>query len=507
MKKFWVLAVFVLLLVMTGCRKDEVTPPTTITPNNAISRALTAVDLTVLATNPESYENQRIQITGRYGLLPKPSCNAVLHLSPSTWVLGDAGVIIRAAGLEEIVLPLAPDNLTLQVTGRWLQWEGPIGCGDAAVTSTIWYLEADRILQPNPLSRATLTPFGWVGQPSEIVASIGLTTTITPANPGTSSGQTPAPVQNGTTTANSTRTLTPSPTISSSPTGQSSPTLTPTLTPSASPTSQDSPLATPTPTSLVSPFGASIEATSTNTPWPTYTPLPNVTVNTSTPTATPTPTPGTVNKGVLEFDKVVQVNLEGNQTHQWKFTGLTGGVITITVAPADGLDLEITLFNPEGTRVARQGDKLAGQTETIGNLELSIHGDYTLQVNELDGISGDYALILMDISSPKVIFPGNLEYGDDVDGTLAADTKHIWHFMGESGDNVTVYINPYDQADCVFQIYRPGGLDDLLFEQDSGEEGENEERTFQLDETGFYSIVVKEFYGNNTTYYLVLSGD
>jgi hypothetical protein len=113
----------------------------------------------------------------------------------------------------------------------------------------------------------------------------------------------------------------------------------------------------------------------------------------------------------------------------------------------------------------------------------------------------------MDISSPRIVFAGNLEYGDDADGELAYETTHIWHFMGESGDNVSISIIPYDESDCVLQIYRPGGLENLLVEQDEGEEGENEDKTIQLDETGMYSIVVKEYYGNVGSYYISINSN
>lgn len=496
MKKLWVLAGMALLLGITGCRKEEVTPVTTVT-SDFTSKSVLVLDLTDLATDPASYENMLVQVTGQYSQLPAPSCSAVSHLPPATWVLGKAGVIVRAAGLEDIILPLAPDDLTVQVMGRWQRWDGLVGCGDTAVTSTIWYLQAERIVDPNPISRATLTPLGYVGQP-EI---------ITPANNNSTSIPsvilvTPIPNQSSTPKL----LPTPSPTLKQQPTAIQ--TFTSSPRPTNSPTAQYSPLATPTATSLVSPVDSSVnDVPPTSTPWPTYTPLPNVTVNTSTPTATPTPTPGVINKGVLQFDKVVQPYLEANQTHQWKFTGLTGGIITLTLASSDDLDLEITLFNPEGTRVARQGDKAAGQTETISDQELTIHGDYVVQVHELDGIPGDYALLLMDISSPVMTFPGNLEYEDDVDIFLPVETTHVWHFWGDQGETISVYLNPDDEMDGILKIYRPGGIDSLLSENDANEEGGVEEATHYLDQTGFYSIVVSEFYGNSGNYSLKITND
>ena len=159
MKRFLGIFAILLLLVLSGCSKEDDSPVPTASLAAVDSGAVQDLSLADLATDPAVYEDRPVQLTGRYGALPLPPCDQVLHLSPATWVLSDAGVIVRVAGLENIV-DLAPDELTMTVSGFWRRWDGPIGCGDAAVASTIWHLEAERIVSPNPLSRATLTPFG-----------------------------------------------------------------------------------------------------------------------------------------------------------------------------------------------------------------------------------------------------------------------------------------------------------------------------------------------------------
>jgi hypothetical protein len=39
----------------------------------------------------------------------------------------------------------------LTVTGIWRVYEGPVGCGKEPPDGTVWYLEVDRIVEPNPL--------------------------------------------------------------------------------------------------------------------------------------------------------------------------------------------------------------------------------------------------------------------------------------------------------------------------------------------------------------------
>jgi hypothetical protein len=98
-KRAWLAFPLVLLLALTGCGKeDEATLPS---PASLTAEAVgTAVPLLDLAADPAAYEDQWVQVSGQYGLLPIPPCDAAVHLPPATWSLIDRGVVVRMAGLE-----------------------------------------------------------------------------------------------------------------------------------------------------------------------------------------------------------------------------------------------------------------------------------------------------------------------------------------------------------------------------------------------------------------------
>jgi hypothetical protein len=211
-----------------------------------------AIQLPDLASDPAAFEGQRLRMSGQYSSLPVPSCGAALHLSPATWALTESGVLVPAAGLEKVLQALAVEGMTITVEGRWQRWEGSVGCGSAAVASTTWHLQAERIVSPNPLLRATLTP---LGATSPLLAFPS--TSATPAGaiglPVTSPGAgTPPATPSGTTAPQPTTTpaATPSAPAATPSPGTRVHTPTPTATdafsPLPSPTEPPSPISTPT---------------------------------------------------------------------------------------------------------------------------------------------------------------------------------------------------------------------------------------------------------------------
>ena len=145
MKKIWLVTGSLLLLLLAGCgEKDAGSLPAA--PTTPVAAGDMTLQLEELVTDPVAFEGKLVQVSGRYSVLPMPPCDSALYLPPATWLLGDGGVIVRMAGLQGILEALASDGLAMIVEGRWERWDGWIGCGDAAVSSTIWYLQAMRIL-------------------------------------------------------------------------------------------------------------------------------------------------------------------------------------------------------------------------------------------------------------------------------------------------------------------------------------------------------------------------
>ena len=477
----------VLVVALAACSKEEELTPTATVAGTPAATELPLQPADLLA-DPAAHEGQPVQISGRYSRLPAPFCNGVLYLSPATWALSDSGMVIQAAGLEELLEPLVPDGLTMTVDGRWEVWVGPLGCGEGAVISQVWYLHANRVLFPNPLSRATLTP-------------LGVDTIEWPTPPPTSTLTLTVPAGS------------PLPTVARL-TSTVPPTAVPTRTPTAShtPTALFSPLPTATEGRLptLSP-PASPTLIPSATPWPTFTPLsthtstPPVTLSPTTEaeteTPSPTPTAAMSDQGELDVDDVVNGVLASDETHSWLFSATAGDVVTLTVGPTAGLDLELTLRDPQGIKVERQNAGLAGESESIAGLTLEQDGDYQILVEQVNGVGGDYGLALMDDFSLPILFPGNLNYGEDISVTLPLDTARIWHFQGSAEDTVTIYLEMDGDTDLFFALFGPD-METALAEVDEGLDGVAEEITITLPEDSFYSIWVEDNWFGDVGYQL-----
>jgi len=246
-----------------------------------------------LSENAGEYQDKRIQVTGFYLPLQSPDCTPfngpLIH-----WALVSEGLQLNAKGFE-LPLEIITPGTTLTVEGIWRQYNGPVGCGKEPELGTVWYLQVERIIQPNPLVASTVDP--------QLTL---LQDVVTPVFPTPSSSREPslpvntvAPPERTTPTATMTLQPTntavpPSPGFTATATATSTQTSTPgfigTNTPESTP-------GTGTPTATATPTGTITPGTPTPTPTmgvqptvPVLTPYPGSTV--SPPASTSTPTPG-----------------------------------------------------------------------------------------------------------------------------------------------------------------------------------------------------------------------
>lgn len=243
-----------------------------------------------LSENAAAYLNQRIRVTGYYLPLSPPACD--FYNGPIfKWSLVSEGLQLNAQGFER-PLALAAPGTALTVEGVWRLRSGPYGCGKAPESADVWYLQVERIVQPNPLAATTADPAAFV-----------LMSISTPLFPTVGPTNTPRPTGQATATLFASPTLvTPGGTGTAVP-GTLMPTLTATTARTASATPTGSLTPTPTGTRL-----ATATATPTGTlttpgatsppPQPTPTapggpyPGPGATNTPSPPGSTPSPTPG-----------------------------------------------------------------------------------------------------------------------------------------------------------------------------------------------------------------------
>ncbi|MCK4831415.1 MAG: hypothetical protein KAS81_01545 [Anaerolineales bacterium] len=499
MRYLWLAISIALLFVLIGCGAQDGGSPSPAPTGTIATDHATVPQLDDLGAKPDGFEGQRLQISGLFSALPTPFCDSVLHLPPTAWALAWGGIVVQASGLESVLEALATDGLMLTVEGRWVRWEGLLGCGESAVITTMWFLQADRILSPNPLTSATLTPraTGSRQEPAtEPVRTPTLTTQVGSPYPttGTPLPATLAPSASPfitlvppTWTSTPISIGTPSPTGSPSPTAAGTPSPTSLISPINTPTGPATPTdPLPTPSPPVSPA-----LTPSATYMATFTPIATSDI-TASPSPSATPAGETRDLGQTYTDEVVNGKLAAGETHRWFFSGATDNIITITAAPAAGVDIQIKVANPAGEEFLKLDSAMAGQAETITALELTEDGGYHILLEAVDNGAGDYSLVVTDQFSIPILFPGNLDYGSTEIESLPAETYHIWHFQGNAGDNVTIRLTPDQNSDLIFELYDPG-MGYPIDRVDLRGAGDPEEESYQLAHTGFYSIWVSEY--------------
>jgi hypothetical protein len=294
-----ILLLLALLLTRGGTRPLKPTRPSaTPVELNQNSQAI-LVTFDELNTNPYAFHNQRIRITGSYTPQPKPDCTNYKGLL-IRWALISENLQLNGYGFED-VLKLVPEGTTLTVEGIWRLYDGISGCGKGSPQALIWYLQVDRIVQPNPLPGFGSAPDDSILLPGETPFPEGAEPTPT-AEDGTAVIS-PTPSATPTMTPTPTIVITPSMTPSSTATlfpGEMTPTPSnsfPTNTPApgASPTTvETSPTTTNTPPPLTTPGTAvpTLPSLGTSTPGPSPTPgsgYPGPGTPTSTPTVEPYP--------------------------------------------------------------------------------------------------------------------------------------------------------------------------------------------------------------------------
>lgn len=161
---WWLLAgLVILLLIWLGLQFGGSQPlkplrETAVPANITINGQPLLVNFDDLNDNPADYVNLRVQVSGSYLRLEPVEC-ALFSGPRIEWGLVADGLQLNAKGFEAVVLPIVPANTPMTLEGIWRRYSGPAGCGKEPPAG-LWYLEVERIVQPNPLVAGTGTPAG-----------------------------------------------------------------------------------------------------------------------------------------------------------------------------------------------------------------------------------------------------------------------------------------------------------------------------------------------------------
>lgn len=487
----------VAVFILTSCRPNEPTIPATPTPfestkipPRAPAEEPIPISLSNLAANPDFFEGSTLLLTGTFTKLPVLSCKRDPHPSPATWGLISEGFLANASGQDEQLRSLLAENQPITVEGRWLHYLGPIGCGKSATVQEIYYLSVDRVVEPNPLARATSSQPVPSAGPTQIAA---VTEPIITPQEGTVI-PTEFPIE----TPTEASFFTPTETVISSP-----PTATGTEIPNTT-------LTAPTPNPIPSPT-----VTVTTTVMATTTPVGTVTPGgvTGTPTTTttsttPSPTPGgqdITDKGSIELEDLRISALQSNEADKWTVAIDSASSITVTVAPGPSANLAISIIDETGTKIVDTHNQMGeGQVETLQNFEITTPGLYNITIDNLSSVETDYALMVLDGDSYSFVFKGTLVPSSPRNDTLEPDTDHFWFFPLMEGDLISLRVTPNNQSDPYLELYDPAGTRLQTIDNTGTNETELLE-DFEADTTGLYSIRVGEFDFGEMTYQILLT--
>jgi hypothetical protein len=419
------------------------------------------ISLDNLAANPDFYIGATLQISGQFHRLPRLICEGKSYPSPAKWSLEENGFRANASGMDAQMRSLVDEGQAIKVEGRWLKYEGPVGCEEHAQNETVWYLSTDRVLDPYPLMRL---------QESPAEDTISKEVTLVPE-------------------------------ITIEPVAQETPTEAPTETPLPTTTATVVPSLTPVSTEVSTLISATLTTTPTFTATSEFlTPTLDGSEAQATSTATITPVASTtpsnaiiVDKGDMIAEKLNISNLAMANIDRWSLELVAGDTITITVAPATMNDIILSLFDSNNVAlVNEQNFFTAGMPETITNVDISDPGIHTIQVRTANGNQTDYAIMFMDSDSYTFIFKGLLDKNTAKSGNVDADTDHFWFFNATNSDSVSFVVTPNNAGDPYIELYNPDG-ERILTIDDTGEGEAETLDNYTLLDGGMYGIRVAEF--------------
>ena len=216
--------------------------------------------------------------------------------------------------------------------------------------------------------------------------------------------------------------------------------------------------------------------------------------------------------GAIAFGQEVAGTLRANESHTWVFNGIAGQVLSVVLTPgSEPLDVVLRLFGPDGERQLNLDEGFSGDAEIIAGYELTISGEYTIEVKDFSGRGGPYRLALDEGDSGLANFyeAGDLLSGAVVQETLQPREAHTWFIDGFAGDQISIIAAPLaDNVDLKIWLLTPQ-LERLVITDDTLS-GEIETIALTLPENGQYVLLVEEFYGSGGGYqisYVVIGND
>jgi hypothetical protein len=454
------------------------------------------MSLSELVDDPDKFVGDQLSLSGDLSPAPVTYCRSKARRLPANWILSD--------GVNEVPVASTSSDLNVFVgqipgavlTGRWLHWQGPVGCGPDVEVEEQWFLDVSHFVIPNPVAVVpVLTPSPRVnpeqlaeeeailgtGEPSELLAS-PIPSTVSEHQ--ISETGTPRPQGLG---------VTPISTVVPTPA-----TVTITMTPTPAQEGEPS-LITATPT---------LESPELSTATPTLSPATPTTVETAASSPSPTATEDPL-QTIFRMDLVVSSietgRLGTGEIHRWTYEITSTEQLTVNLASDYLLDVAVSVVDPGGQTIAQQNNASNGEPEILSGVTLMNPGVYDILVSSPTGEPGNYSILVSNEESYSYIFQGTLQIGDGRSAAAAAENDHFWHFTGTEGQAVTIVVIPTGDSDLFLNLFDTHGVPLIRFHNETSSGEPEQIINYVLPESGIYPLRVGEFNYNPSEYEIFLT--
>ena len=498
--RWWLPLIFVMFLAgcqgepgnLIGSSWNEISGDSLSLPDDAAR----LMSLSELIDDPENFVGDQLSLSGDLSPAPVTYCRSKARRFPANWILSDGENEVPVASTSSDLDGFVDQISGAVLTGRWLHWQGPVGCGPEVGVEEQWFLDVSHFTSPNPVALVpVLSPSPGVnpeqpaqeegilgtGEPSDLLVS-PIPTSVSEHQ--ISETGTPGPQE---------MVMTPTSTVVPTPV-----TMTITTTPTPAEDGEPS-LLTATPT---------LETPELSTATPTLPPATPTAVETgaSSPSATATESPlQTIFRMALDVSSIETGRLGTGEIHRWTYEITSTERLTVNLASDYLLDVTVSVVDPDGQTIAQQNNASNGEPEILSGVTLMNPGVYDILVSSPTGEPGNYSILVSNEESYSYIFQGTLQIGDGRTATAAAENDHFWHFTGSAGQAVTIVVIPTGDSDLFLNLFDTHGVPLIRFHNETSSGEPEQIINYVLPESGIYPLRVGEFNYNPYEYEIFLT--
>jgi hypothetical protein len=174
------------------------------------------------------------------------------------------------------------------------------------------------------------------------------------------------------------------------------------------------------------------------------------------------------------------------QGYKWQFQGQAGHFLTVTTDASERVDSYLSIFGPDGARLAYDDDSGGRLNAEIFEFELPLDGTYTIRARTVS----DSGTVTLNVNSAEQASGGGpLTLGTRQVGTLKPGRTHRWHFAGEAGQTINLSMNSSD-FDTFLELRN--AQDVILAENDDSQGGTDSSiDLFTLASDDTYTVVAR----------------